>query len=106
MGRAEKRLQERKNRINSRKDKIIISREELGRWKEHISQDTSNFNVEALMTCFALSLSQLYQFDSDKMLDVMYKIDNLMGAVMNGEVTIDDYKRQLEEAGVVIKCKD
>lgn len=106
MGRAEKRLNERKDRLDSRKDKIIISRSELGRWKEHVSQETANYNVEALMTCFALSLSQLYQFDSDKMLDVMYRIDDLMGAVMNGEKTIEDYKRQLEEAGVVIKCQD
>ena len=105
MGRKERRIDERSKRIEARKEKILISRQELAAWKEKVSTDTSEFNVEVLMTCFALSLVHLDICDNDRILEVLEHIDFLMGRIINDESTITEYIDEMEEAGVVVKCK-
>lgn len=107
MGREERRRQDRKNRIEDRKGKLLVSREELSTIKQHISDSVSDYNVEALMTCFALTEHRLYGFDADTIFKTLQSIDDLMGAVLDGTATIEDYKKEIEETiGVIVKCKE
>lgn len=105
MGRAERRKWERHNRIEDRKDKLYMSRDEINRLKEEIAATASEYNVENLMTCFALAEHRLYGFGQKRILRTLQYIDELMGPIAEGTATIEDYKKDLErEANVVIKC--
>ena len=105
MGRAERRRAERANRIEERKGKILMSKQDLGKMQDSIRQDISNFNVEAILTCLALALHRKFKFGPKRIMRVLNYIDELMGGVVADIYTIDDYKQQLkEETGVVIKC--
>ena len=105
MGRAERRRAERANRIEERKGKILMSKQDLGKMQDSIRQDISNFNVEAILTCLALALHRKFKFGPKRIMRVLNYIDELMGGVVYDIYTVDDYKQQLkEETGVVIKC--
>ena len=105
MGRAEKRKAERYNRIEKSKEQVVLSRRELTEMREKLSQDVLNYNVEALMTCFALAEHRMYGFGKKRILRSLQYIDDLMGDVNDGKATIEDYKRELEEkTTVAIKC--
>ena len=105
MGRAERRRAERANRIEERKGKILMSKQDLGKMQDSIRQDISNFNVEAILTCLALALHRKFKFGPKRIMRVLNYIDELMGGVVDDMYTVDDYKQQLkEETGVVIKC--
>lgn len=45
MGRAERRKAERRNRMENRKGKILMSREEIGEMKQKVSSNVSAYNV-------------------------------------------------------------
>lgn len=80
MGRAERRASERRNRLEDRKGKILISPDEINKMKKDIAYQATGYKTEALMTCFALTMSR-------------------MG--------LDDYKKELEEkTGIIVKCED
>ena len=105
MGRAERRRAERANRIEERKGKILMSKQDLGKMQDSIRQDISNFNVEAILTCLALALHRKFKFGPKRIMRVLNYIDELMGGVVDDIYTVGDYKQQLkEETGVVIKC--
>ena len=105
MGRAERRRAERANRIEERKGKILMSKQDLGKIQDSIRQDISNFNVEAILTCLALALHRKFKFGPKRIMRDLNYIDKLMGGVVDDIYTVDDYKQQLkEETGVVIKC--
>lgn len=105
MGRAERRRTERANRIEERKGKILMSKQDLGKMQDSIRQDISNFNVEAILTCLALALHRKFKFGPKRIMRVLNYIDELMGGIVDDTYTVDDYKQQLkEETGVVIKC--
>ena len=105
MGRAERRRAERANRIEERKGKILMSKQDLGKMQDSIRQDISNFNVDAILTCLALALHRKFKFGPKRIMRVLNYIDELMGGVVYDIYTVDDYKQQLkEETGVVIKC--
>lgn len=104
MGRAERRRAERRERIESKKGKISLSKADVKKIKRDISETVSIYSVEALMTCFALAEHRLYGFGSKRILRSLGYIDGLMGAIIDDEATIEEYKRELEEeAGVAIK---
>ena len=104
MGRAERRRAERRERIDYNKNKVVMTRQEVGKLKNDLMDDISRYNVEALMTCFALSEHRLYGFGHKRILRTLQYIDDLMSAVNAGETTIENYKKELkEEVGVVIK---
>ena len=106
MGRAEKRLAARRNRIEERKGKLIVSRDELNKIKEDLSYEASGYSAEALMTCFALTLSR-EGFDSDDISDSLQYINSLMDQILSGEKTMEDYKKELEDkTGIIIKCEE
>ena len=107
MGRAERRRAERRDRIEDRKGKILVSPAELSRVKRDIANKASGYHTEYLMTCFALSLHRLYGFGAGRIGKTLRCIDGLMNDILNDTSTMDDYIRELEEeTGVVVKCKD
>lgn len=105
MGRAERRMIERRNRIENRKGKIPLSYSEIQAIKKEASDSTSQYNVEALMTCFALAEHRLYGFGRKRIMRSLQYIDGLMGDIINDQATMYDYMEQLEnETGVKIRC--
>lgn len=105
MGRAERRAAERRNRIEERKGKILISREDLSKMKKDITYEATGYKTEALMTCFALVLSR-QGFDADHIGDCIVQINELMDGILNDEFTMEDYIRELEDqTGIVVKCE-
>lgn len=105
MGRAEKRRAERRNRIEDRKGKVLMSRRDINEMKRKLSDDISGYSTEALMTCFALAEHKLYGYGLKRLMRTLQYIDDLMGPIIREEATIEDYKKELEEkTGVVIKC--
>lgn len=105
MGRAERRRAERRERIDNRKGKILMTRKDIAEMKKEISEYSSNYNVEALMTCFALTGRRLHGYGQKRILRDLQYIDDLMGEIINETATIEDFKKELEdETGMVIKC--
>lgn len=105
MGRVERRKAERYKRIERSKEEITMTRQELAEMRDKLSQNVLNYNVEALMTCFALAEHRLYGFGKTRILRSLQYIDDLMGEVNDGKASIEDFKRELEEeTNVMIKC--
>ena len=102
MGRAERRRKERFDRLASRKDSVLMGKDELHAMRKNIVDRTSKYDVEALMTCFALAEHRLYGFGATRIMRSLEYI--LMGDVLNDSKTMEDYKRELEEeVGVAIR---
>lgn len=101
MGRKEKRLIERRNRIENRKGKVLLSRDDIRDMKQELTDtvvDTVTKNdVEVLMTCFALAEHRLYGFGKKRILRSLKYVDELMGHIVDGSKTIYDYAEELEE---------
>ena len=107
MGRAERRRAERRNRIEDRKNKVLLTREDINKMKEDITYEAAGYHAEALMTCFALSLKRLYGFGPKRIGNVLEYIDGLMSGLLDDSASIEQYKKELEnETGVIVKCKD
>lgn len=106
MGRAERRRAERRNRIEQKKNTPNMTYQEIGEMKDKLRSDISKYNVESLLTCFALAEHRLYGFGYKRMMRTLNCIDFLMGDINNDIATMEDYKKELEEeTGVIIKCE-
>lgn len=106
MGRAERRRAERRNRIEQKKNTPNMTYQELGEMKDKLRNDISKYNVESLLTCFALAEHRLYGFGYKRMMRTLNYIDSLMGYINDDVATMEDYKKELEEeTGVIIKCE-
>lgn len=104
MGRAERRKAERRNRIASNKDSVRMTRDDIRRVEERAQEGLTAYSTEALLTCFALANRRLYKHGVTRTMRTLNYIDELMGAVINDEATIEDYKKELEdEIGLVVK---
>ena len=104
MGRAERRRRERFKRLEDKQNNVTLNRHDLNEIKEKISAQAAKYDVEILMTCFALAEHRLYGFGQKRILRSLNYIDQLMGDILQGNKTIDDYCEELEqEAGVVVK---
>lgn len=98
MTRAERR---RANRENQKK--VTMTQGELNAMREEIIKQTSEYTVDALMSCFALSERRLYNFGRKRILRSLKRIDVLMHYISEGVYTPDDYKKIIEEeAGIKI----
>ncbi len=107
MGRAERRRAERRERIENRKGKVMLSHGDINELKKTITHDASAYDVEALMTCYALALRRLYKFGRKRIARALNAIDDMMSDILEDKVTIEDYKKILEnETGIIIKCED
>lgn len=104
MGRAERRRQERLQKLEEKRNSVTLNKEDLREIKEKISAEAAKSDVEILMTCFALAEHRLYGFGQKRILKSLQYIDALMGDILSDSKTIDDYRRELEEeAHVVVK---
>lgn len=102
MGRKERRLIERKNRIDNKKNAVQMQRNEM----REFANEVRRVNVEDLMTCFALAEHRLYGFGKKRILRTLTYVDELMGPIISGECTLDDYKKIIEEeAHIQIVCE-
>lgn len=102
MGRKERRLAERKRRIDDKKNAATMQRNEL----REFANEVRKVNVEDLMTCFALAEHRLYGFGKKRILRTLTYVDELMGPIISGECTLNDYKKIIEEeAHIQIVCE-
>lgn len=107
MGRAERRRKERMDRIQERKEKVLVSRDDIQAMKKRATKKALEFNGEILMTCFALALHRSEGFGYKRIFRVLTYLDSLMDPVEKGEMSIEDYIQILEdETGIVVKCED
>lgn len=106
MGRAERRRQERLNKIESRKGKFLVSKEEMEQIRERQTYEAAEYDVVALLTCFAMAEHKIHNMDSDQIAESLSYINELMDDVTNGKSTFEEYRRILEdEVGIVVACE-
>lgn len=108
MGRAEQRRAERARVVANGKGRVSLSHKEIGQIKEAAETKILEYNVEALMTCFALVLEEMDEpvMGAGDIQMALGRIDELMGAVLDGTASIEDYKNELElKTGLVVSCK-
>ena len=104
MGRAERRRRERSDRLGSRKDKVLIDKKDLADMRSDIVDAVGKYDVEAMMTCFALAEHRLFGFGGTRIMRSLQYIDELMGNILSGSKTVEDYKRELiDETGIAIR---
>ena len=107
MGRSERRRIERQDRIEDRKNKVLLTRQEISQMKKDISHKVSSYSVESLMTCFALAEHRIYGFGAKRIERCLRYVDELMGAITDDTACMEDYMKALEEeTGIVVKCED
>lgn len=105
MGRAERRRMERQARIQENKGKISLRPDEIRQIRRDAIDQVVQYDVEVLMTCFAMVLHEQYGFGYKRIFRALEGVDNLFGKVLDHELTIDDIRNQLEaEIGVVVQC--
>lgn len=104
MGRAEQRRKQRQQRLEDRKGKLLVSPKDITDIKAKIVQDSANYDVEMLMTCFALAERRLYKFGRKRLMRSLRYIDQLMVDIIEDKATIEDYKKALDdEVHIAIK---
>ena len=106
MNRAERRKAERNNKRDIRKNEVRLTEEELNEIKERVSDAASITSVDILMTCFALAEHRMHGFGKKRIRKTIDYIDELVEGIVNGDSTIDEYKKELkEEADVTIVAR-
>ena len=108
MGRAERRREEKLKGLQGGSGRVSLSHKEIGRIKEAAETKILEYNVEALMTCFALVLEEMDEpvIGAGDIQMALARIDELMGAVLDGTASIEGYKKELElRTGLVVSCK-
>ena len=88
MGRAERRLTAKREKQTRTDVKRAVN-------------NTRNFDIEALLTCFALAEHKVYGFGRKRILRSMKYVSELMDDILTDKATIDDYQRILEEKAKV-----
>jgi len=100
MGRAE-----RLKSVQNGTGRVSLTHKEIGQIKEAAETKILEYNVEALMTCFALVMYEIDGIVIDDVQMALQRIDELMGAVHDGSASIEGYKKELElRTGIVVSC--
>lgn len=103
MNRAERRKIERKEKHGKG---VTLSKNELNSIKEQISDRASITTVDILMVCFALAEHRVHKFGKKRIKKTIDYIDSLVEDIVNGNATLEDYKKALkEEADVTIVAR-
>lgn len=97
MGRAERRRAERQARIEERKGKILITPSDLAAIKREIMEDVKVAKTDVMFTCFALALNRVHNFGYKRIARVIGEVDEMMGEILEGTKTVDDFYKELEE---------
>lgn len=104
MGRAERRKKERRNRLAYNKESIRVTRDELQKIENTVQHDVTAYSTEALLTCFILANRRLYGHGATRSMRTLEYIDELMGAIVRDEATIEEYKEIVkDEISLVVK---
>ena len=104
MGRAERRRKERQERLEFNQNSVRMTRDDIRKVEENAQKGITAYSTEALLTCFILANRNLYGHDADQSMRTLEYIDELMGAVISDEATIEQYKREVEDdLGIVVK---
>lgn len=89
----------------SKKDKRYTS-DDIRTVAERRSQETLEYTVEKLMSCFALTLNEQFGFGHKRIMRALQSIDDYMGQINDETITMEQICQKLEDkAGVVIKCE-
>lgn len=105
MGRAERRKAERQNRIEDKKGKIYLRPSDIAAMKRDISKRAAEFDVEALLTCFAQVLHDQYGFGPTRLMRALKQVDDTFGKVLNDELSVGEMQQRLQdETGIRISC--
>lgn len=103
MGRKERRALERENRRNQKMpNNYRPKKKEI----ENIINETSENNVELLMTCFGLSLYDEFGFGEKRITRCLNKVNDYMNKIINDEESLITLQKRLENnTGISIKCE-
>lgn len=89
MNRAERRRRAKENFVKT--DPVI--RSQMDKAKDELG----TYYVETLMTCFALAEHEVHKFGQGRVMKSLQFIDELMGKVGSGEVTVNELKQKLAD---------
>lgn len=64
---------------------------------DKVKDELGTYYVETLMTCFALAEHEVHKFGQGRVMKSLRFIDELMGKVGSGEVTVDELKQKLAD---------
>lgn len=99
------RQQRRQLEKQSKKDKKYTL-SDLHETSEKRSQETLEYTVEKLMSCFALTLHEEFGFGQKRLIRALQSIDDYMGQINDDSLTMEEILQRLEnETGVIIKCQ-
>ena len=97
MGRKERRLQERNNRIESKKEKILLSNENIIEMKRNVRKQTSDYATNVLLNCFALSLNEVYGFGRKRIHRMLKHVEHNLCEIANNNLTVVDCEQMVFE---------
>ena len=100
MGRAERRKAERRERIEERKGKVLMSRSEIHEMNENVAGKVNDHTVQILMVAIGLAEHRLYGFGQTRIMRTLRYIDQLMGD-LNSKYTLEDYLQMLSDEAKV-----
>ena len=104
MGRAERRRQERQQRIMTKRGNISLSPYELRQIKRQTVNDIATFDVEILLTCFASVMNEQMHLDPDDIMVNLQAVDEKFGEILSGELSAQEMKQKLiDETGIRVK---
>ena len=98
MGRAERRRQERQQRILTKRGNISLSPYELRQIKRQAVNDIATFDVEIMQTCFAVVLHEEFGFGPKRIERAIRAVDRKFGMILNDELTADELAKSLEDS--------
>lgn len=106
MGRAERRRQERVNRIEDRKGRIALRPDEIRKMKRDTVDQIAKFDVDILFTCFAQVLRTEYGWGHKRILRALSAVDEMFGRVLNEGLSVKEMQERLaDEVGIRIKSE-
>ena len=104
MNRAERRKAERDARVEEIEAMKKKKREDAS--KQKLIDETRAFDVDMLMTCFALAEHQLHGFGKKRISKSIAKVTELMVDILNDRATLDEYKEELaSDAKVLLEAR-
>lgn len=102
MNKQQRRKQEKPDRATKK-----YTLEDVRESRKEAMEKTVHFTVEKLMACFAYTLRKEYGFGKKRIMKALRFIDDYAGMINNGEITLDEICKRLEdEVGAIIRCDD
>jgi hypothetical protein len=104
MNRAERRKIEKEHRADISRNTVRVDRREIKAREEKLKDDLGTYYVETLMTCLAVAEHRMHGFGKKRILKTLQCIDDMMGEINSGDLTIDDLRQELsDEVGLSVR---